>query len=165
MVALPSSRRYRVFKSGLSRCFSHWAMMVSMIPVTLSRTRDIDVVLYFSSFLSPYEKHLSVEITSSLPPSVRMLIFFTPSIPMNAGLENLSSKFVGFVSSILPLFIGKGKKNPFLKGVILLYNKGMSNDRKTRRAPRRVEVTNPDGTTTTYRSISQTAKALGKHAA
>ena len=41
----------------------------------------------------------------------------------------------------------------------------MSNDRKTRRTSRRVEVTNPDGTTTTYRSISQVAKALGKHAA
>ena len=41
----------------------------------------------------------------------------------------------------------------------------MSNDRKNRRNSRRVEVTNSDGTTTAYRSISQAAKALGKHAA
>ena len=97
------------------RCSSHWAMMASMTPaVTSSRTRDIDVELYISSFLSPYEKHFSVENTSGLPPSVWMLTFFTPSIPMDAGSENLSFKFVGFVSSILPLFIHvKRKKPPF----------------------------------------------------
>ena len=83
-------------------------MMASMIPVvTSSRTRDIDVELYISSFLSPYEKHFSEEITSGLPSSVRMLIFFTPSIPMDAGSENLSFEFVGFVNSILPLFVKK----------------------------------------------------------
>ena len=41
----------------------------------------------------------------------------------------------------------------------------MSNDQKTKRTSRRVEVTNPDGTTTTYRSISEAEKVLGKHAA
>ena len=35
----------------------------------------------------------------------------------------------------------------------------MNNDRKTERTSRRVEVTNPDGMTTTYWSISQAAKA------
>ena len=41
----------------------------------------------------------------------------------------------------------------------------MNNNQKTKRTSRRVQVTNPDMTTTTYRSISQAAKALGKHAA